>query len=246
MNKFTPYIFIILCLVAVAFAEGEAKPATTETGPFPEIVIPEQRFDFGFSPEGYFMVHSYAVKNEGEGELRIQRIRTTCGCTSAPMKKMQLEPGEETEVTVIFNSTRYKHNTSKSAIITSNDPVNRSLRVTFSANMDSTGFLFDIEPRALNIPRGEDPPEKMNFIITNSTGENIELNIVDYSADILAEPELDDKKIKKGGSAELKLALNDDFDPAAHYIKSSVTLEATGAGKSPIRFTIPVKGSGPQ
>lgn len=231
------------------FAENEQpveKDQEEVASPQPKIVVPEQRFDFGYSPEGYYMVHSFKVRNAGEGELRIQRVRTTCGCTSAPMKKMQLEPGEETEVTVIFNSTRYKHKTSKSAIITSNDPVNRSMRVTFSANMDTAGFPLDIQPRALDIPRGEDPPEKIVFKITNPTETPIELEIVDYTADVFDEPNLKDEKIKSGDTGKIEIELNDDFDPAAHYVKASVTLRATGIGEAPLLFTIPVKGSGPQ
>ncbi|HDR91208.1 MAG TPA: DUF1573 domain-containing protein [candidate division Zixibacteria bacterium] len=223
--------------------EGEA--AEEITGPQPVIEVPEQKFDFGYAPEGYYMAHSFAVKNTGEGELRIQRVRTTCGCTSAPMKKMQLEPGEETEVTVVFNSARYQHKTSKSAIITSNDPVNRSVRITFSANMDETGFPLEVEPRALDVPRGEDPPKEMVFEIKNPTGKDIELEMIDYTADVFAKPEMKHEKIKAGKSSEIVLKLADEFDAAANYIKASVTLQVKGLEGDPVIFTIPVKGSGP-
>ncbi|MGC9315635.1 MAG: DUF1573 domain-containing protein [bacterium] len=223
----------------------EGETAEEITGPQPVIEVPEQKFDFGYAPEGYYMAHSFAVRNVGEGELRIQRVRTTCGCTSAPMKKMQLEPGEETEVTVVFNSTRYQHKTSKSAIITSNDPVNRSVRITFSANMDESTFPLDVEPRALDIARGEDPPEKMVFEIKNPSESDVELEIIDYSADVFAKPDLKSEKIKAGKSTEIVLELADEFDAAANYIKASVTLQAKGIEGEPVIFTIPVKGSGP-
>lgn len=250
MTKWTMILISMILVALPVFAdqppEKVEKQDEESTGLQPEIVVPEQRFDFGYSPEGYYMVHSFKVRNAGQGELRIQRVRTTCGCTSAPMKKMQLEPGEETEVTVIFNSTRYKHRTSKSAIITSNDPVNRSVRVTFSANMDTTEFPLVVEPRALDIPRGEDPPEEMIFAIENPTENDIELEVVDYTADVLAEPDLKDDKIKGGKTGELEIQLDKDFDPAANYIKASVTLQASGIGESPIVFTVPIKGSGPK
>jgi len=268
------FILIMLAFLALtviwAGETAEVKEVATPTGPQPELVLPEQRFDFGYSPEGFFLVHAFAVRNAGDEDLKIQSVRTTCGCTSAPMKKMQLVPGEETEVTVIFNSTRYKHKTSKSAIITSNDPINRSLRVTFSANMDTAGFPYVIEPRALDVPRGEDPPEEMKFTISNPTENDVELNIVDYTRDVLAEPKLKNTKLRGGSSIELQLSLLDDFDPAANYIKASITLSAfspnknievsndktqeggdtttdsTAFSQNATVFTIPVKGSGPK
>lgn len=251
MAKWTLITIMMILLFAPVVAQNEQIAEDEEfpvdlTGPQPLIEIPEQRFDFGFSPEGYYLVHSFKVRNAGEGELRIQRVRTTCGCTNAPMKKMQLDPGEETEVTVVFNSARYFHKTSKSAIINSNDPVNRSIRVTFSADMDSVGLPLNVVPRALDIPRGEDPPKQMVFKIENPTESEVELEIIDYTADVFAVPKLKDKKLKPGKSTELTLELCGDYDCAATYIKASVTLEARGIPGDPVFFTIPVKGSGPQ
>ncbi|RKZ28333.1 hypothetical protein DRQ36_10595 [bacterium] len=246
MKKLTVISIIVLGFALALFAEDVGEEPAETGGPQPKIVLGEQRFDFGYSPEGFFMVHAYKVKNEGEAELRIQRVRTTCGCTSAPMKKMQLAPGEDTEVTVIFNSTRYRHSTSKSAIITSNDPVNRSVRVTFTANMDTTGFPFVVEPWGMEIPTGEDPPKEMIFKVKNSSESKVNLNVVDYTADVFNEPKLKNDKLKPGQDTKIELTLNEDFDPAAHYIKASVTIEAEGIGEKPVRFTLPVKGSGPR
>ncbi|MCD6502029.1 DUF1573 domain-containing protein [bacterium] len=219
---------------------GDVQPV----GPQPKIVLPEKSFDFGYAPEGFFMVHPYAIRNEGEAELVIERVRTTCGCTSAPLEKTNIEPGDETYVTVIFNSRRYRHRTSKGTIISSNDPVNRSVRATFTANMDTTGLPFEIEPFGLSIEKGKKPPKKMVFKIKNGSDQNYELSVVDYTSDVLKEPKIKDKKLKAGGKTEIAVEMNKDYDYAANYIKASFTVEASG--KKPIRFTIPIKGSGPQ
>ncbi len=263
-------ITLLFLLGSIAIAQsGEEKTTTTppaptsteqateetetteeaETEEFPKIVAPEQRFDFGYSPEGFFLVHAYALRNEGNAELTIQRVRTTCGCTKAPLKKMELEPGEEVDITLIFNSSRYRHSTSKSAIITSNDPVNRSVRVTFTANMDTTGFVFSVEPWGLDIPVGTDPPETMVFDITNDSDNKVKLRVVDYTEGVLSEPRLLDDELKSGGKTKLELTLTEEFDAAMNYIQASVTIEASGLGEDgsqTMRFTLPVKGSGPQ
>jgi hypothetical protein len=213
-------------------------------GPQPKIELPEKAFDFGYSPEGFFLVHPFKIRNDGEAELVIERVRTTCGCTSAPLAKTNLDPGEETEVMVIFNSRRYKHRTSKGTIITSNDLLNKSVRVTFSANMDSTGLPFWIEPFGLTIENGNKPPKKMVFEIENKSDQNYELSVVGWTSDIISKPEIKHPRFKSGAKTEIEVKMNKDFDYAANYIKSSFTIEA--AGENPVRFTIPIMGSGPK
>jgi len=238
---------ILLTILAAVFclAEETAKITTPgQSGPSPKIVAPVQQFNFGFAPEGFFLAHSFVIKNEGDAELKIERVRTTCGCTSAPMKKMHLEPDEETEVTVVFNSRRYTRKTTKSAIITSDDPMNRSIRLSFTADMTSGANPFPVEPWGMDIGQGVDPPQKMTFTISNPMEEDMPVEIVDYCRDIFEEPELSKDKIKSGKDIEMEVELNDDFDAASTYIKGSVTL-AIGE-ENPTLVTIPIMGAGPK
>ena len=248
-------VLFVFIAASLAFAAGEVKDAPDvtmeEKGSQPKIMLPEQRYDFGFAPEGFFLVHEYPIVNEGEGKLVIERVRTTCGCTSAPLKKKELEPGEETFVTVIFNSRRYTRRTSKGTIITSNDPQNRSVRMTFVANMDTSGFVFGVEPFGINIPAGEEPDDEFEFEITNESDDKYELEVIDWTSEVFEEPDLKDDEIKPGKTADLEVELLDDFDAAENYIKASVTLRATRQAKGEeaehaFNFTIPVKGAGPK
>ncbi|MCK5832463.1 DUF1573 domain-containing protein [bacterium] len=257
MKVYTSITILLLGLCLVVFGGGKLgssqaeKPASDKTteevvpvGPQPKIVLPEQSFDFGFSPEGFFLVHPFIIRNEGEADLIIERVRTTCGCTSAPLKKTELVPDEETEVSVIFNSTRYKSRTSKGTIISSNDLLNRSVRVTFAANMDTTGLPFDIEPFGLQIAQGDKPPKKMEFEVKNNSEINYELELIDYTADVIQKPKIDRKELKAGKKTTVEVSLNDDYDYAANYIKASFTVKASG--ENPVIFTIPIKGAGPK
>ncbi len=242
---------LLLAALGTAFAQeneavtsAESQDSIQPVGPQPKIVVPEQNFDFGFSPEGFYLVHPFVIKNEGEANLLIERLRTTCGCTSAPLKKSELAPGEETEATVIFNSTRYKYQTSKGTIINSNDLINRSIRVTIVANMDTIGLPFKIEPFGLDIKQGEKPPKTMVFTVQNKSNNNFKLEIVDYTADVIQKPKIKETELKPGKKTTIEVELRPDYDYAANHIKASFTVDATG--ENPSRFTIPIMGSGPK
>ncbi|HHS50871.1 MAG TPA: DUF1573 domain-containing protein [candidate division Zixibacteria bacterium] len=237
----TALLVIGLCIGLSAIAQDQEIQA----GPHPKIVFPEQSFDFGYAPEGFFLIHPFVVRNEGDGDLIIERVRTTCGCTNAPLKKSELAPGEETEVTVIFNSTRYNRRVSLGTIVSSNDPINRSIRATFTANMDHTGFLFNVEPFGLEIEKGKSPPKKMTFTVENNSENDYELKLVQWTLDVLEEPNIKDNKLKAGKKTTIEVSIRDDYDYSEEYIKSSFTIEAEGA-ESQFRFTIPVKGAGPK
>ena len=86
-----------------------------------KLEIPETNYDFGVI--GLEDVsHEFLIKNTGEGTLSISRVATSCGCTSARLKKagktsvrfgmdhgnlpkpnMHLAPGEEAIVIVTYS-----------------------------------------------------------------------------------------------------------------------------------------------
>ena len=71
------------CLVAVALAsckcDEQGAPAAADAGKggggAPKIVAVEQSFDFGKVKQGDEVVHVFRLRNEGKGELRIEKAR---------------------------------------------------------------------------------------------------------------------------------------------------------------------------
>ncbi len=101
----------------------------------PKIFSSEPEFDFGEIIEGETVEHEFAIKNNGEGKLVIERVRASCGCTAAMPTKKELEPGESAKIKVKFDSKgrygqQYKH-----VYVFSNDPENSYLKLTFRANV---------------------------------------------------------------------------------------------------------------
>lgn len=59
-------------------------------------------FNFG-SIKSETATHTFIVKNMGMGTLEITKVYTSCGCTTAEIKKTRLDPQESTEMLVRFN-----------------------------------------------------------------------------------------------------------------------------------------------
>jgi hypothetical protein len=70
----------------------------------PKITSLEKEFDFGQIVEGSIVVHDFVITNDGDEELYLIKVSSTCGCTVAKPEKEKLQPGETTKLKVTFNS----------------------------------------------------------------------------------------------------------------------------------------------
>ncbi len=74
----------------------------------PKISVSEKVFDFGEVKEGILVVHTFLLQNVGDAPLTFTRQpSTSCGCTSAPLSKTSLAPGESVALEVRFETTGY-------------------------------------------------------------------------------------------------------------------------------------------
>lgn len=62
------------------------------------------------------------LKNIGKDVLLISKVKPSCGCTTAPLKKNELQPGESTKVDVTFNVGSNNGPVQKTINIETNDP----------------------------------------------------------------------------------------------------------------------------
>ncbi len=118
--SFIAGILIVAAIAIGAYALGQSG-AEKEAQVPGKLEIAETQYNFGTIGLDNAS-HSFMVKNVGEGLLTIERVSTSCGCTSAQLKQgdktsvkfgmdhgnlpranMKLEPGEEAEVIVTYN-----------------------------------------------------------------------------------------------------------------------------------------------
>lgn len=90
----------------------------------PKLVVDPETYDFGTVAEGLLVEAAFTLTNAGDAPLVFTRQpSTSCGCTSAPLPKMELAPGESMELVAYFDSTGFGgHEVHKYVYVYSNDP----------------------------------------------------------------------------------------------------------------------------
>jgi hypothetical protein len=99
----------------------------------PIIYSPKPHHDFGEILEGQVVSHSFEIKNTGNADLKIEKVRASCGCTAVEPEKNILKPGESTKVKAEFDSRGRFGPQNKSVYVFTNDKKNPQFKLSFSA-----------------------------------------------------------------------------------------------------------------
>ncbi len=75
------------------------------------------------------------IKNAGTEKLIINEVKPGCGCTTAPLDKSELAPGEVANLDVTLRISAGQHDVMKSIRISSNDPNNPNKILFLKANV---------------------------------------------------------------------------------------------------------------
>ncbi|HEB01458.1 MAG TPA: DUF1573 domain-containing protein [Candidatus Portnoybacteria bacterium] len=104
--KITAFIVLGLIILGLAvYGYFKAVPRTeNQTGDQPQIEISPEYFDFGEIEFGQIVEYNFRVKNTGKEVLKIKKIATSCGCTTAKIDKKKISPGEEVDLRVVYNT----------------------------------------------------------------------------------------------------------------------------------------------
>lgn len=91
----------------------------------PKINFAEKQRDFGTILQGDIVQYEFDFSNDGDEELEITNVQTSCGCTAATIgEKDKYKPGEKGKIRVTFNSNGKVGKIEKTVLVQSNDKVN--------------------------------------------------------------------------------------------------------------------------
>ncbi len=105
----------------------------------PKAVFPVTEFDGGEVLEGQTVEYRFKLRNEGKGDLVIESVKASCGCTAVEPTEKVLKPGQETEIVARFDSrgrTGFQH---KTITVETNDPLNSRAILHLKATVVSAG-----------------------------------------------------------------------------------------------------------
>ena len=104
------------CAGALMLCLGAAGPVAAGTAP------DETVFDFGTVERGTQVEHTFRLPNRGGGELRIENVKSSCGCAVGVASAREIPPGGEGRVTVRLDTARMAGRATKVVSVYTNDP----------------------------------------------------------------------------------------------------------------------------
>lgn len=138
-SKFWIVSSIILLVLALAVIGYFKAVSGTLKEKNPKIEISPASFDFGQIDFGVIAKKTFEIKNSGTDVLKINRVSTSCSCTTAKVSDENLEPGQTAELLVSYDTAAMgtgshgKGNQQRIIYVRSNDPKNPQVEATITA-----------------------------------------------------------------------------------------------------------------
>jgi hypothetical protein len=100
----------------------------------PRLVVEGPVFDFGSVDRGTPVEHVFRVTNPGGILLRIEHVKSSCGCTVAAASG-DVSPGGQGQITVHLDTERLAGRTSKTVTVYTNDPTTPTMGITLTGQV---------------------------------------------------------------------------------------------------------------
>lgn len=123
--------------VSAIIEEDFSKLSVADLANAPQIEYDTRTFDFGEIPEGKTVENVFKITNKGKRDLIIRNVTASCDCTAGIPASNTIQPGENTEMKVTFDSHGKVGMQNKIITVISNDPNHTTtiLRVTGTVKM---------------------------------------------------------------------------------------------------------------
>ncbi|HGY91425.1 MAG TPA: DUF1573 domain-containing protein [Planctomycetes bacterium] len=185
LSTFSATLFF--ALICCAFPSCTEKNATASSPATAESHIPRSKWkmsgpfkfehltlDFGTLRDTEKVTKRYRFFNATDHTVRIQKVKTKCGCTVPKLQDRVLEPGEEGELAVTFDGTHRQGEDRKVVKIHTDDAERPLAEISLKANVVAR---IAIEPRSVFLgqcSRGESLKEKSFRIVSRNLDLKIE------------------------------------------------------------------------
>ena len=130
MRRFVVLIVLVVGFLLVACSSGQ-----------PSIAIEANNFDFGNVVNGDIVSRNLTVRNDGEADLVIDSIITSCTCTQATVNPMTIPAGQSGILHIEFDSGFHGPDLTgpliRQVFITSNDPQSPEMQVELSVYVEA-------------------------------------------------------------------------------------------------------------
>jgi hypothetical protein len=101
----------------------------------PVVVTEETTFNFGMVDPHSTLSHSFVVRNAGQLPLQLTVKETSCKCTVGQLGSPFVPPGEETQITLTWNTGYQADEYEQTALVTTNDPLQKEIELKVSGEV---------------------------------------------------------------------------------------------------------------
>ena len=112
-------VFVVALVSGVCYAQ-ETESEEISSIPGAAFTFEEDVYNFGDIHQGDVVEHTFVFENSGDEPLIITNVKVTCGCTATDWSRDPIPPGEQSRLTVKFNSTGKMGQQNKVITIVSN------------------------------------------------------------------------------------------------------------------------------
>lgn len=183
-------------------------------------IIGGDTYDWGKSKSTQIKLQTTIVlKNIGNKPLKIYSVNATCGCTTAPISKNEINPGDTAGIDVTLSISTYSGDVKKNIELKTNDPENPNKIIWLKTHVIKPVSLFPQYMNFANMVIGKETLTKV--VITNSTDEPIKIKSVYTYPDGLK------INLKEGGI----IPPNSDF-----VLEAKITPQITGRFQANVKL----------
>ncbi len=169
-------------------------------------VVSGTSIDMGSVYAGEVVQKIAVIRNIGTDTLVISDVKAQCGCTATLMSDKVLAPNDTGKLSISFNTAGRSGHQSKQVYVTSNDPQNPKLTISFSAEVMS---VLDIVPKVLAFDKSRvDSVYTRTLTITNPS-QTEAVTILDVKSDLPAiKTTLMKNKLMPGEQTQMQVTIS--------------------------------------
>ncbi len=148
--------------------------------------------------------------NKGTDTLHITRVKPACGCTTAPLDKDRIAPGDYATLDISLRVSSYSGKVSKNIRISSNDPDNSTISYSIKADIFTPVTVTPKYLRMYNVAPQEE--SSSSIVLKNNTENDITIKKVDIKLDKLTLDLEDDAVIPAGKDLKINAKYTPEKD----------------------------------
>ncbi len=212
--------------LALALVAGCQQPAAP-----PRIAFEHSAYDFGAVEQGAIVRHEFPLQNAGGSSLRIEEVRTGCGCVAAVAPAAELEPGAAGVIEASLDTAGTFGTVERTITVYSSDPVTPIATLTLRGEVTAEVAAVPAELYVGRVRRGDVLTAQLRLAVQNG----VRVREVRARTGRLA------ARLEDAGEGSPGVTLLVAPDAPLGPFRETVEIETTSTRRP--RFSVPVAGT---